>query len=232
MPEVCRRRSWTVIGLASGTRSSLPLFSTPTFCSENSGMYLAIGSFSRKWPSSSSIMMPTETIGFVIEAMRKMVLCAIGPEAAGFCLPSASNQPIWPRRATIAVTPGMVPLSISRLKASDMRCNRTDESPIDSGLACGSGGVCGAAVCLAAVCAVTVSRGCFVLAGEGEIWRRTYGLNRAFAARQPPVCRRAVRSLASKPQRPDQAPLTASPLQSGHWLCLKRPRIGGEVWSS
>jgi hypothetical protein len=106
-------------------------------------------------------MMPTDTIGFVIEKMRKIESCAIGVEAAGLCLPSASNQPIWPRRATSTVTPGMVPLSISRLNASDMRCNRTDDSPSDSGLACGSGGVCGAAACLAAVCAVMVSPVCF-----------------------------------------------------------------------
>src|SRR5438445_7975637 len=26
---------------------------------------------------------------------------------------------------------------------------------------------------------------------RGEVWRRTYGLNRAFPAKQPPVCRRA-----------------------------------------
>src|SRR5450759_1416127 len=102
-------------------------------------------------------MMPTETIGLVIEKMRKRVLCAIGVAAVGLCLPSASNQPIWPRRATITVAPGRVPLSISRLKASDMRCSRVEERPSDSGLAFGSVGVCGAAVCLAAVCAVMVS---------------------------------------------------------------------------
>ena len=102
-------------------------------------------------------MMPTETIGLVMEKMRKIVSCAIGADAAGLCLPSASNQPIWPRRATITVAPGRVPLSISRLKASDIRCSRVEESPSDSGLACGSGGVCGARGCLAAVCAVMVS---------------------------------------------------------------------------
>ena len=104
-----------------------------------------------KWPSSTSIMMPIETIGLVIEKMRKMVSCAIGVVAAGLCLPSASNQPIWPRRATITVAPGMVPLSISRLNASDMRCNRTVESPTDSGLAWAAAGSAGR-VCLAAAC--------------------------------------------------------------------------------
>ena len=79
--------------------------------------------------------MPTETIGLVIEKMRNRVLCAIGAAASGLCLPSASNQPIWPRRATIMVTPGMVPLSISRLNASDIRCSRIGDSPSDSGFA-------------------------------------------------------------------------------------------------
>jgi hypothetical protein len=99
-------------------------------------------------------MMPTETIGLVMEKMRKMELCAIGALAAGLWLPSASNQPIWPRRATSTVTPGMVPLSMSRLNASDIRCSRACESPSDSGLACGSDGVCGAGLCFAAVCGV------------------------------------------------------------------------------
>jgi hypothetical protein len=101
-------------------------------------------------------MMPIETIGFVIEKMRKIELWAIGVAAAGLCRPRASNQPIWPRRATIMVTPGMVPLSMSRLKASDIRCSRMGESPSDSGLAWGSGGVRGAAEGLAADSAVMI----------------------------------------------------------------------------
>src|SRR4051812_22789289 len=55
------------------------------------------------------------------------------------------------------VTPGVVPLSMSRLNASDIRCSRTDESPSDSGFAWGRGGVCGAVECLAAACAFMVS---------------------------------------------------------------------------
>ena len=47
-----------------------------------------------KWPSSASIMMPTETIGLVIEKMRKMLSCAIGVAAAGLWRPIVSNQPI------------------------------------------------------------------------------------------------------------------------------------------
>src|ERR1700722_12712820 len=108
-------------------------------------------------------MTPMETIGLVIEKMRKRVSCAIGAAPAGFCRPSASNQPIWPRRATMMVTPRMVPLSISRENASDIRCNRMEESPSDSGFAWGKGGVLGAARGFAAVCAVMVSPFAFVL---------------------------------------------------------------------
>src|ERR1700712_2535193 len=85
--------------------------------------------------------------------MRKMLSRVIGALRAGFCAPSASNQPIWPRRATITVTPGMVPLSISRLNASDIRASRVGESPSDSGFVSGSGGVCGVLTCLVAACA-------------------------------------------------------------------------------
>jgi hypothetical protein len=38
-------------------------------------------------------MMPTDTIGLVIEKMRKIESCAIGAAPVGLCLPSASNQP-------------------------------------------------------------------------------------------------------------------------------------------
>jgi hypothetical protein len=55
------------------------------------------------------------------------------------------------------VAPGMVPLSISRLKASDMRCSARSESPIDSGLTKGRGGVCRTGPGLAVVGAVIFS---------------------------------------------------------------------------
>src|ERR1700733_2565702 len=91
--------------------------------------------------------------------MRKMLSRVIGALCAGLCRPSASNQPIWPRRATITVPRGMVPLSISRLNASDIRASRVGDSPSDSGLASGSGGVCGVLACLVATCAfIDVSR--------------------------------------------------------------------------
>ena len=89
--------------------------------------------------------------------IHKRMFGVIGAVVDGFCWPSASNQPIWPRRATMMVTPGMVPLSISRLNASEARCNRIGDSPSDSGLAWGNGGVRGAARGFAAVCAVMIS---------------------------------------------------------------------------
>ena len=76
---------------------------------------------------------------------------AIGAPVAGFCAPSASNQPTWPRRATRMVTPGTVPLSISRWNASDIRCRRGRDSPSVSALASGRGGVWGVAAGCAAV---------------------------------------------------------------------------------
>src|SRR5438045_9600968 len=104
-------------------------------------------------------MIPIDTIGFVIEKMRKMLLSAIGADAVGLCRPSASNQPIWPRRATMTGTPGLVPLAMTRLTASDIRCSRIGESPGHSGLAWGSGGGCGTVVRLAAGCEGMVSLG-------------------------------------------------------------------------
>src|SRR3982750_2062056 len=99
-------------------------------------------------------MVPTETIGLVIEKMRNTLSFAIGAAEAGACRRVASTQPIWPRRATMKVRPGRVPLSTSRRKASEARCSRTDESPSASGLASESDGVWGADECFAAVCGV------------------------------------------------------------------------------
>ena len=162
-------------------------------------MNFATGSPRTKWPSSTSIMMPTETIGLVIEKMRKMLSCAIGAPAAGFCRPIASNQPIWPRRATITVAPGRVPLSTSRLKASDMRCRRTLESPMVSGLACGERrGLGGGCLPGGGLRVHGLSR-CSCCCNDGEVWRR----------------RLAWIGMLMWAQ-------AASPLQSGYALCLKR----------
>ena len=139
-------------------------------------------------------MMPTETIGLVMEKMRKSVSCAIGALAVGLCFPTASNQPILPRRATSTVAPGSVPLSTSRLNASDSFCSRALESPIASGLASGKGGVSGADVLRAALCAFMVS----------------------------PVALVAWDASVTQKELNEQGGLTASPLQFGHGLCLKR----------
>jgi hypothetical protein len=56
-----------VIGLLSGTRSSLSPFSTPTFVSAKAGIYSDKGSVISIRPSSTSIIAATETIGLVIE---------------------------------------------------------------------------------------------------------------------------------------------------------------------
>ena len=162
----------------------MPLFSTPTFWSANSGMNFATGSLSRKWPSSTSIMMPTETIGLVIEKMRKIELCAIGAEAAGPCRPSASNQPIWPRRATSTVAPGqgaLVDLALEGVR-HPLQPDRGEAQRSRSGL--GEGGVCGMAVGLAAVSAVMVSPALLLLLpGLEQVWRRMPGLNSRFRHR-------------------------------------------------
>ena len=121
--------------------------------------------------------------------------CAIGAAAAGLCRPIASNQPIWPRRATITVAPGRVPLSTSRLKASDIRCSRALDSPIVSGLAWAGTGSAGRWSCRAAVCAFMVSPVALVVCDGPKSGAEGAALNRAQAA---------------------------SPLQSGHGLCLKR----------
>src|SRR5262249_22684353 len=82
---------------------------------------------------------------------------SVGVDESGPCRPMASNQPIWPRLATMTVAPGRVPLSTSRLKVSDIRCSRAGDSASDSGFARGKGGVWGTAAGLVAVCAVMVS---------------------------------------------------------------------------
>ncbi|MHC2372472.1 hypothetical protein ACVIQT_007120 [Bradyrhizobium diazoefficiens] len=160
-----RSRSCTVIGRFGGTRSSLPPLTIPTFWSANSGMNLATGSPSRRWPSSTSAMTATETIGLVIEKIRKIESSAIGVDTAGLWRPSASNQPTWPRRATSTVIPGTVPLSISRLKASDIAWRRGRDRPSVSGLASGKGGVFGAVAGLRAAVAVMVTPGGTLLSG-------------------------------------------------------------------
>src|SRR6185312_11213407 len=68
----------------------------------------------------------------------------------------ASNQPIWPLRATSTVAPGSVPLSTSRLNASESFSSREADKPMLSGLAWGRDGVCRGLTCFAAVWAFMV----------------------------------------------------------------------------
>ena len=58
----------------------------PEFAEQKVGKFrdeFCDGIAEQEWPSSTSIMMPTETIGLVIEKMRKMVSCAIGAAPPG-----------------------------------------------------------------------------------------------------------------------------------------------------
>ena len=210
MPEVCRNRSWIVIGRFSGTSSSLPLFSTPTFWSENSGMYLAIGSLSRKWPSSSSIMMPTETIGLVMEKMRNRVLCAIGAGLAGI-LPAERLEPADLAAARDhhghARRGSLVDVALERVRHPLQPDGaRARAIPVWPGGGAGSAGRRG--VWRRFARSWSLSLLLLLLAGSissgyGQVWRRTLGLNRA---------------------------LTASPLQSGRWPMLETARISGDAW--
>ena len=72
--------------------------------------------------------------------------------AAGLCLPSASNQPIWPRRGHHHGHAGdgpLVDVALERIR-HPLQSDRREAEQFRFGL--GSGGVCGAAACLAAVC--------------------------------------------------------------------------------
>ena len=154
-------------------------------------------------------MMPTETIGLVMEKMRNRVLCAIGAGLAGFCRPSASNQPIWPRRATIMVTPGdgsLVDVALERVRHA---LQPDGESPSDSGLAWGRGGVCGAAGCLAAVCAVMVSLPLALVVGRIDIIGVWPSLAQNIGVEQ------GVNRFA---------------LAIGPWPMLETARISGDAW--
>src|SRR4051794_9225206 len=64
-PDVWRRRSWIVIGRSAGTSSTPPSPSIATLGSAKAGTYFASGSARNRHPSSTSIIIATETIGFV-----------------------------------------------------------------------------------------------------------------------------------------------------------------------
>src|SRR5581483_2967288 len=124
-----------------GTRLMEPSRTTPTWLLANDGMYFDSGSLSSTRPCSTSCMMPTETIGLVIEKMRNTLSGRIGASDTGPWRPRQSKCATLPLRPTITTAPGRVPLSISRLNASDSAFSRADEKPRLSGFAFGSGGV-------------------------------------------------------------------------------------------
>ena len=82
-----RSRSWTVISRSAGTSVStvLPVIgstrSTPTCMAPMAGMYFDTGSLTNRRPSSYSIMAATDTMGLVIEAIRKIASRGIGAPA-------------------------------------------------------------------------------------------------------------------------------------------------------
>ena len=173
------------------------MFSTPTFWLANSGMNLATGSASRSWPSSTSIMMPTETIGLVIEKMRKMVSWAIGRLSAGLCRPmrvEPADLALARDHHGDAGQGSLVDLALERVRQLLQSGRRQpDASPA---WPAGSGGVCGLAACFGGglrVHGLSPECSCLAWVKSGA---EVVGLNSAFAA--------------------------ASPLQIGHGLCLKR----------
>src|SRR5215831_17765370 len=98
----------------SSTLPSAPRFSTPTFRSFNSGRNFAAGSEMSSLPSSASIITATETIGLVIEAMRKIESGFIGIRFSRSWKPIASCAAILPSRTIIRTAPGSSPASTRR----------------------------------------------------------------------------------------------------------------------
>jgi len=98
--------------------------------SSNPVRCLDTGSSSRSFPSSKSIMIATEVIGFVIEAMPKMASDGIGTLRATSSLPAQPSYNTPPGSTTSATTPGVSPRSTAasscreraRLPASDSLC--------------------------------------------------------------------------------------------------------------
>src|SRR5881397_4032943 len=101
-------------------------------------MNLETGSFSRKRPSSWSIIIATLVIGLVIEQMRKMVSGFIALPDSLSIIPWALNQATQPLRATRVTEPESRFSSISRWTIAPMRSRRWADKPTDSGLAVGS----------------------------------------------------------------------------------------------
>ena len=93
---------------AGGTAGGL---ATATFADLNSGMNRETGSFSRIFPSSTSIITATAVMGFDIDASLNTPSFGIGFCVSTFSSPCASKCAMRPLRATRVTTPGSAPAS-------------------------------------------------------------------------------------------------------------------------
>jgi hypothetical protein len=113
MPKPMRkvRRSRSVVDRFAGSVSSSgPSSLFNTWRSANSGNSRSTGSSSRNLHSSTRIIAAAAVIGFVIEAMRKIVSRLIGSALPSAFMPIASTC-ASPRRLTSATKPGTSPRS-------------------------------------------------------------------------------------------------------------------------
>ena len=83
-----------------------------------SGAQRVIGSSRRKRPSSKSISAAVDVMGFVIEAMRKMVSRVIGSPAAMSRQPTHATSAPSPSRHTSATAPASFPASTTAPRAA------------------------------------------------------------------------------------------------------------------
>src|SRR5215207_6527444 len=102
-------RSRTVIGRSAGTTSSTGLAGVRTTLGDaSSGSHSPTGSSSPIRPSSTSIITAAATMGFVIEARRKIESLAIGEAPSTSAEPTASTS-TRPPRSTRATAPATDP---------------------------------------------------------------------------------------------------------------------------
>src|SRR6266849_3424596 len=192
MPRRKVSRSRSVIARFAGTVSSSGLsmrLRTLRFASSgNSG---STGSSRRSFASSTRIMAAAAVIGFVIEAMRKIVSRRIGSLPPKAFTPIASTC-VSPRRLTSVTSPGIRPLWTWRAMASRMRARRAlDNPPLPEGGLPAACGDCAAASAALALPAVAVAQSPQAAArppsGKG-------GLSRARLARMREAMARHVQS--------------------------------------
>ena len=133
MPSPSRnvRTSRTVIGRWAGTVSPsiAPRPSTSTRRAASSGRRSSIGCSKRRRHSSTSSSAPTATIGFVMEAMRKMESRRTG---SGWPLVSAPATPTSTSsaRAASQATPPRLPRSTWSVMTARRRSRRVGPNPL------------------------------------------------------------------------------------------------------